>query len=183
MAIYSLAFSVQKAPPIMLRKRHVLILLRDQNSQYILGRKNIYPPGITRMVGGGVEEHEPFFAAAARELYEELKYSAPRKSLIELARVNALITDADQKKYQFNTAIYFVQLDKRPISPGDDLDDIARLSDPEFLSLIQKYKQLSKEIDSRFGFAWYDYGQLYSQIHQIAWQSLRKRDEQKHRLI
>jgi 8-oxo-dGTP pyrophosphatase MutT (NUDIX family) len=183
MAIYSLAFSVQKAPPIMLRKRHVLILLRDRNNQYILGRKNIYPPGITRMVGGGVEEHEPFFAAAARELYEELKYSVPRRELIELAKVNALISDADRNKYQFNTVIYFVQLDKKPISPGDDLDGIIRLSDPDFLSLIQKYKQLPKEIDPKFGFAWYDYGQLYSQIHQIAWESLRKRDEQKHQLI
>lgn len=183
MTIFSLAFNVQKVPPVMTRQRHALILLRDQNGHYILGRKKIYPKGIVRMIGGGVEKYEPFFRAASRELNEELRYYAPRTSLIELAEVYARITDQEGQVYKFQTAIYFTKLSRQPIFPSDDLDGIVRLSDPEFLHLIQNYRRLPKEIDPKFDFAWYDYGQLYAQIHQIAWEGIKAIDYKKHTFI
>jgi len=176
MSVYSLTLRVQKTPPVMLRKRHVLILLRDQNNRYVLGQKKIYPKGISRMIGGGVETYEPFFRAASRELYEELKYFAPRQSLKEVGQVLARITDEAGQKFEFTTGLYFTQIERRPLFPSDDLDGIIRLSDPEYLALVQRYKNLPKEIDPQLGFAWYDYGQLYAPIHEIAWDFARQID-------
>ncbi len=183
MIIHSVTLQVQKVPPIMTRKRHVLILLEDKNHRYILGHKKMYPKGISRMIGGGVDPHETFFNAAKREVYEELRYFVPRQDLLELAEVHAKITDAEGQTYTFNTAIYSAHLDRQPLFPGDDLDGIVRLSEPEYLRLIQRYRNLPKEIDPEFNFAWYDYGQLYGPIHQLAWEAVRILHDKRHKFI
>jgi len=179
MPIYSLALHMQKAPPIVKRNRHVLVLLQDLSDRFVLGKKKIYPKGIVRMVGGGAEKFEPFFKAATREVYEELHYYVGRKDLAELAQIFARITDDDGQVFNFRTAIYFAKLERKPLFPSDDLDGIARLTEPEYLHLIQQYKRLPKEIDPAFNFSWYDYGQLYSYIHQVAWEELQTLKSQK----
>jgi len=164
---------MHKVPPVFKRNRHVVVLLQDLSDRFVLGQKKVYPKGIVRMVGGGVEKYEPFFKAATREVYEELNYYISRKDLTELAQVVARITDDQGQVITFRTAIYFAQLERKPISPSDDLDGIVRLTEPEYLHLIQQYKRLSKEIDPAFNFSWYDWGQLYSYIHQVAWEELQ----------
>ncbi len=168
MVINTLHLNVQEIPPIALRKRHVLFMIRDSAGKYLLGEKKIYPVGICRMVGGGVEEHESFIEAAQRELNEELNISATRTELKELVQVLAHITDQTSKTYKFTTTIYFLNLGLRKILPGDDLDGVLRLTKVEFEALIQRYYHLSKEIDPQFHFSWYDYGQLYGPIHRVA---------------
>jgi ADP-ribose pyrophosphatase YjhB (NUDIX family) len=172
----SLNLRVQYVPPVAQRKRHVLILLRDSNHRYILGKKNIYPSGIFRMVGGGVEKNEAYRPAAARELHEELKVFIPPRKLQELVKVIAHITDATQKVWIFTTVIFFYQLEGQGILPSDDLDGVVRLTEAEVEQLIHHFNQLSREVLPQENFSWYDYGQLYGTIHRIAFEELKKKE-------
>jgi len=167
----TLKLNVQTMPPIFLRKRHALILVRDQNGKFVLGSKNIYPQGIDRLVGGGIEPDEDPQEGAARELAEELGLELRPDELVPLAKVTAEIKAEikhEARDITFVTYIYFFQVADQVLEPDDDLDGLAYLTEAELLSLIKAYQKLPKTIDSKEGFAWFDYGQLYSQIHQIA---------------
>lgn len=168
MKIAAIHINVKKVPPIVLRKRHVLIMIRDEAGRYILGHKNKYPELIYRFVGGGVEPTENYDEAAARELYEELKIYPQSHELRELIRIIAHVTDETGTTYKFTTGVYLFDLGINKMLPSSDLDGVVRLTQPAFEDLITRYFLLSKDVEPHFGFAWYDYGQLYGNIHRIA---------------
>ncbi len=155
-------------PPLMRRGRHALILVRNQEGNFILGRKQIYPPQICRMVGGGIEASEDPQVGAARELAEELHIDVPPENLIPLKKVVAEIT-CRQEKITFTTWLFFYQLEVEAIQADDDLDDVWALSEADLESLIARYGQLQGEDkDDNVEFKWQDYGRLYGPMHQIA---------------
>jgi 8-oxo-dGTP pyrophosphatase MutT (NUDIX family) len=153
-------------PPIFRRGAHVLILLRDKNGKYVLGEKNLYPEGIVRMVGGGMDNDTPPIGAS-RELEEELGIQIDPDELTFLMTVKAEIT-AGYETVHFTTHLFFYQLSDEVLQASDDLDGLAVLSEKEYGNLIERYGQLSENIDPVKQFAWADYGKVYGPMHQWA---------------
>jgi len=174
MKTFTIHLNVKKSPIKAAKGLPVLILLRDAGGQYILGTKKAYPRGIARFVGGGVEKFETFLQAAKRELLEELKVSCGLKEPHELVKVIAHLTDSEGKKHSFTTTVFFLELGLRGILPGSDLHGVVRFTDEQFQNLIDHYRQLPTRIDPETHFAWYDYGQLYGFIHEVAWREFKK---------
>jgi 8-oxo-dGTP pyrophosphatase MutT (NUDIX family) len=155
-------------PPIMLRGQHALIVVTDNEKKFVLGVKKFYPEGIYRLVGGGIEEGEEPLPAAIRELQEELGVTAAAEEFTMLAKIIANIdADSHSERVQFVTYLFHYKTGSH-LYPSSDLDGVVRFSKENMAALIKRYQLLSPEIDSEKGFAWADYGQLYSQIHQIA---------------
>lgn len=166
---------MEVVPPVAKRDRHTLILLRNKQGNYMLGAKSIYPTGIYRMVGGGIEVSEDPNYGAARELKEETGLELPHDKLKHLGTIVAEIDEVKTKKhYEFTTELFFVNIGEQKLYASDDVDAIQELTESEFYLLIERYKDLPKEIDKEKGFAWYDYGQLYAEIHRIALEEARK---------
>lgn len=166
----TLTLSMAVVPPVAKRQRHVLILPRTARGHFILGRKQLYPAGISRMLGGGLEGNEQAQVGAVRELAEETGFQARADQLQPLATVIAQLTERSSGQYyRFETEIFLIRLPVDvSLKAGDDVDALVELSEPELRGLIQRYQELSPELDPDKGFAWYDYGQLYGPIHQIA---------------
>jgi len=158
----------QLFPPHVHRGHHVLILLRDARGNFILGCKQIYPEGICRLLGGGVETGEQPDPAAVRELEEETGLKVAAADLTKLGSVQANLTDQNQKKVTFTSHVYFHDCGEKEPQAADDVDELCFLSRNEVIRLIERYTFLSTEIDPKVKFAWSDYGQLYSFIHQFA---------------
>ena len=173
-SFFSYTINVQVIPPVALRGQHVLILLEDNQHNYVFGKKKIYPEGICRMVGGGVEPKELPIHAAVRELLEELKLFVEPTELKELATVTFHITDAKQQTAIFTTTIYYLPLKDRGIVPQSDLDAIVRVTTTGAPSVLKAYELLSAEIDPNVQFAWADYSKIYGPIHQLAFEEARK---------
>ncbi len=73
---YTLTFEMEIPITNMVRENkqtgHVMIAIADHDGRIIVhGKASLYPPGITRFVGGGVDEGETPEQAASRELAEE----------------------------------------------------------------------------------------------------------------
>jgi 8-oxo-dGTP pyrophosphatase MutT (NUDIX family) len=178
-AYHHLHLDLATVPPIMKRSRHVLILVEDEQGRFVLGSKHIYPAGIVRLLGGGVEGDEPMKLAACRELEEELRVKVNHNQLTELATVEAEIASpSEPQPIHFVTGIFYAKLHSQEITAGDDVNDLAFLTQDEYQQLIQRYTQLSPELDADKGFAWDDYGKLYSPIHQIALDALIEQKKQ-----
>lgn len=170
---YSFRFSFDPVPPNLLRSRHALIVVKDVSGNYVLGRKNIYPKGIVRFVGGGIKNGEAPAMGAQRELFEELGLHVLAKKLRQLAEIHAEITSRGEKVL-FTTYLFFADIGNTKLKPSDDLDGIVHFTTEEMRDLIQKYTHLPSDLvtvkqphDVRESFRWSDYGAYYSQVHKI----------------
>ncbi|MBP9699778.1 NUDIX hydrolase [Candidatus Woesebacteria bacterium] len=173
-----LQFSFSHVPPVMKRGRHALIMVRDQDGKYILGAKDIYPAGIVRFVGGGLEEKEDPRAGAARELQEELGLSVHPSAFKLIATIVADISEESTNKiYQFTTYLFGISCDSYDIRANDDLDGFKSLTAQGMKELIDRYSALSSDLiimrsknplsSEEEQFRWSDYGKLYGEIHKI----------------
>jgi 8-oxo-dGTP pyrophosphatase MutT (NUDIX family) len=152
------------------RKRHILILCMDLEGNLLLGNKPyFYPEGISRMIGGGLNENETSVNGAIREIEEELGIQIDESDLKQVAEVNIEAETIDGIK-NLITYIYFYQVKKDDIlKPGDDVKSIAKLNYEEYENLISRYLNLIGNFDGDGeSFEWIDYGKVYGPIHQIA---------------
>ena len=183
---YPLTLRITTVPPVAQRGNHVLILLEDGDHKFVLGSKKMYPPGIYRMVGGGVDGTETPLAAAQRELREELHISLAPEKLKQLATVRASITDQTEQSWIFTTYLFYARLRDELLMPSDDLDGVMHLSVAAYQNLLERFELLPTEIDPILHFAWHDYGQIYKPIHEIAlreWKNMKEEKGKKHQPI
>lgn len=172
----ALTFDMKVTPKVATRGEHALIMARDPEGRFVLGHKKIYPKGIVRFVGGGIEGEENALAGAHRELFEELGIYAYEKDLKELVEVKVNISEEGKQKHIFIVHLFLIELGLRGIQPSSDIDDVVRLTEYDMESLIQRYFLLPKKIDPKVNFSWYDYGQLFGNIHKIGLEAVRKYD-------
>jgi 8-oxo-dGTP pyrophosphatase MutT (NUDIX family) len=167
---HNLKLSMSVIPEVAKRHQHVLILLQNAAGNYLLGAKDIYPENIVRMVGGGMEESDTDpTLAAQRELHEETGLTATPADLKPISTITADLTETTtNSQTTFTTYLFSYNTGTQSLTPSDDLDGIVELTPDQLRELITRYEQLPKEIDPTYGFAWYDYGQIYGRIHQIA---------------
>lgn len=178
MNTYDLHFSFTHVPPVLRRGRHALILLENETGKYILGAKNIYPQGIYRLVGGGLESGEDPHAGAVRELNEEFGLSYTREQLLPLTEIRAeIIETGTGKRYTFVTYLYHASCQMADLHPSDDLDGMKEFTREEINALVDRYYDLPDtliKIAGKYGdqdewaFRWSDYGKFYGRVHEIA---------------
>ncbi|MCL5411187.1 MAG: NUDIX hydrolase [Patescibacteria group bacterium] len=171
---YNFSYKFSSIPPIMRRGKHVLIVVKDDQGKYILGSKKIYPEGIYRFIGGGVDLDENPAEAAVREIEEELKINVRKTNFRPLAKFIVEVSD-EKETFVFLTFLFLLTtpVSRQLLVASDDLDDLVELSKDEVLELVQKYENLSDCLVDLKGdksglFKWSDYGKFYSQVHQIA---------------
>ncbi len=160
----------------MRRKHHALIVLRDPTGKFILSRKAVYPVGIYRLIGGGVEEEDTSsLEAAARELSEETTLSPDSKSLTPVCRIQAHITEQEtEESFDFILDLfeYYIPKDQPFDIRDDELQKIRSFTVPDVKDLIEEYESLPDTIVPDYGFAWGDYGKLFGPVHRFMLQDL-----------
>ncbi|MFA6295131.1 MAG: NUDIX hydrolase [Candidatus Paceibacterota bacterium] len=158
------------------RKRHVLVLVIDKDSNFILGKKKgFYPDHVARMLGGGIEENEDPKIAAKREIEEELLVNISVESFNELCSV---VTQASTSEgyMEMQTWIYSVRLPNLVyVKPSDDITGIQVFTLEQYENLVKDIEDLSGEfVTDKFSFFWADWGKIYGPIHKYALELFRE---------
>jgi hypothetical protein len=171
MEVRNLDIKIQKAFGNLHRKKHALIAVRDLENNILVGTKpSFYPEGISRMIGGGIDESEDECVGAARELEEELSIKAAVNELIPLLQVNVHAEDLEGEIFENSTYIYFYQLKDNKYKAADDIESIVKLSLEGLKELGDKFERLDEDnwykgVEGTFG--WEDYGKMYGPIHKF----------------
>lgn len=144
-------YDVKVKQLIVSPKRHkqALILCKNSNNQFVLGKKDsYYPDGISRMVGGGVKEDEDPKLGAMRELNEELKIDVVPENLIELSQIK-VVMHLNEVVHPLDYFVYYYDLKDTPIIPSDDITSFAYLTLEELDQLVNKLKALSGYVEAK----------------------------------
>jgi len=173
----SLDIKVEKPFGNLLRKKVALIVVENADGDFFVGTKPyLYPPTITRLLGGGVEEGEAEDEAAVRELSEELGVTIDSSELTPLLVITANAEDAEGTHYKHETYIYYVNIGNAQYEPGDDIKDIVKLSLDELYALGETYEALPETLwyNGRGGsYSWSDYAKLYGPVHKLSAEEIR----------
>lgn len=171
---YTFTYAFNPVPPIMKRGRHALIVVKNAEGKFLLGAKDIYPAGIYRFVGGGIDDQEDPGIGAAREVEEELQVRPALGEIKSLAKITAEVKN-DTEQVTFETFLFFFDLGNRPATASDDIQSLVYLTKHEVLELADRYQKLSadlvnvgKSASDTASFRWSDYGQFYGEVHRIA---------------
>ncbi len=171
MDTYDINIEVIEAFGNLHRKRHTLIAVKDSNGNILTGAKPLFfPPGITRLLGGGIDDGEDVESATVRELHEELGVAVKADQLSLLAKFNVHATDQAGKTFDNETYLYGINIGDMAYRPGDDVKQIVALSQDELYELAEAFENLSANLWYRGeegDFSWKDYGKLYSKIHRV----------------
>ena len=157
----------------LIRPQHVLIILRDNQGNYLLGVKpDFYPAGIYRFPGGGVEANESPQQAVRREFQEEIGIKPVANDIKLLAQI---VTRGIWDKQTFKNTTYLFEYRLKPtdkLTPGDDITALKIHSREELVKLIDAYRSLGLDdwyIENNEKLHnWFDYGQMYAYIHEVA---------------
>lgn len=171
MDIIDLNIKVDQAFGNLYRKQCVLIAVKDESGKILTGAKPaFFPPGVTRLLGGGVDEGEDVMLAASRELEEELGVTISPERFTPLAQFNTSAVDTDGKEFYNETFLFGANIGSSTYRAGDDVKQIVALSTKEISALADVYENLPVSLWYRGeegDFSWHDYGKLYSVIHKI----------------
>lgn len=173
----SLDIKVEKPFGNLFRKKTALVVVENADGDFLVGAKPYqYPPTITRLLGGGVDEGEPEDVAAVRELSEELGVTIDSSELTPLLAITVNAEDAEGKHYKHEAYIYYVNIGETPYEPGDDIKNIVKLSLDELYALGEAYEALPETLwyKGREGtYSWSDYAKLYGPVHKLSAEEVR----------
>jgi ADP-ribose pyrophosphatase YjhB (NUDIX family) len=179
METQKLIFTVDKPFSNLFREKCVLIAVQNAEGKVLLGAKSyFYPPTISRLLGGGVDEGETFAQAAARELEEELGVRVEADQLAPLVLFETVATDAEGKEYRNQTAVFAADIGAQPYRAGDDVSSIIKMTPDELYQLGERYEQLPETLwyNGEEGlYAWADYAKLYGPAHKVVAEKIREK--------
>ncbi len=161
------------------RDRHAVLIPQYPDGRFLIGEKKyLYPPGIYRLIGGGVEAGETPEEAIIREAAEELGITIDSSEIIPLVEIKTDATTPDNR-YSFITYIFLYKLSPNAqITPADDLSGVKIMALEEIPELVTNYTNLKDDDifkDGEYQHSWGDYGKIYGPIHRIVYELLKAR--------
>ena len=162
------------------RDRTVLLVLRNSKGEFILEGSRFYPPGIYRLLGGGVEADENPIEAALREMQEETGIRLPSDVFHEIAEitVNGFYKN---NKYSMTSYIYDVRTPIDKFEQSAEVIDTITLSLENFKLLIDRCNNISADKIHNlpdYSYSWADFGKVYGFIQQVALESIPNNRQQ-----
>lgn len=177
METIGISIEVEKPFGNLYRPSCVLIALGTHTGQVLVGAKaDFLPPGITRLLGGGVNEGEGINLAALREVKEETGISILSSRLVPLFTLQTAARDAGGATFLNETHVFFASIGDASYVPSDDVSEIIPLSVTELYELGEQYSRMQDYLWYRKDdkeFRWSDYGKMYSLIHKKTAEKLK----------
>lgn len=148
-----------------LHRDGAFVLVRNSQNQWVLGRKRVYPEGMAKCLGGGIEEGNPL-VAAKRELFEEAGVEIEEDRLVPLVHAEIFNLDGSSA---FSTFVFYASI-HTSLKAASDVDELLVLSDAEMHQFLDKFDYLTEASipDDESGATWQDWGKVWGPIHRAA---------------
>lgn len=158
---------IQKLFNTVKRKNHAIIVpIDDENKCIAIARKDVYPEGVYRFIGGGIDEGESGLEGAKRELKEEAGVDADLKYV---TTIELKVTDEIGQEVIFMTHVYKFFINRGVcLEPADDISEIIWLSEKQLMENVADMIAIPHNAwyEGKHGqMSWGDWGKVNGYIH------------------
>jgi ADP-ribose pyrophosphatase YjhB (NUDIX family) len=176
---YTLNLELNKPIANLYRGRHVLVACMDKQGNILLGDKpDLYPKGITRLIGGGLEKGEDPRAGAVREVREEMGIVKKTGDLEDLCEIT-IKAKVGADRYKLVNYLFVLEVDPKKIKEGDDVGGVSVMTLEQLGELADRFEALPDTMmfhhKSGYSHSWGDYGRVYGPVHRIVYEELKTR--------
>lgn len=152
----------------------VFVLVRNSQNQWVLGRKKVYPDGVSRLVGGKMEDGENPIESAQRELLEETGGQVDEDRLVPLVHAE-VFGQHEGTQVSISVFVFYASVNA-PLQADSDVDELVYLTDIEVREFLHKLGDLSSEdiIKDDAPTSWADWGRVWAPIHSAAFERVKE---------
>ncbi|MGQ0550700.1 MAG: NUDIX hydrolase [Armatimonadota bacterium] len=151
----------------------VCMVVRRSNGQLLTFRKTFYPPGVFRLLTGGIASGERMLDAVRRESHEETGLETEVRRLLAVVAYGPERGDSPSI---FHTVAFLLDEVGGTLGALDEREHVEAFRDielPELLAIADQLDHLdlgyAKELHSR----WCDWGRFRAVIHRVVWDALQ----------
>lgn len=146
------------------RTAEVVLLIRRPNGRYLLHTKAFYPPGVFRLLSGGIHPGEDIIDAALREAYEETGLE------IEVERFIGVLCQRfihNVGEFLFTSFVFEAAEVGGQLATPDDDEEITGYRE----ITAEELEEVARTLES-LPPAWQDWGRFRAAAHRLAAQVL-----------
>jgi ADP-ribose pyrophosphatase YjhB (NUDIX family) len=162
----------------------VCMLVRRKNGRLLTARKEYYPPGIHRLLTGGVAHGERIEDALLREVHEEtgLQVAVDRFLLVIAYHVQPTPAQLDAGEpdagaicfYTFAFLLNETGGDLQPQDEEEQIEEFREVTTDDLPALAAALKQLPDRHDPQIAGSWKPWGDFRAVVHQLAYAALKR---------
>ncbi len=157
------------------RYGEVCMVVRRPNGRLISARKTFYPPGVFRLLTGGISHGELILDALRRETAEETGLlTIPRRFLAAIAY--RVIDPQGAGIGAFHTFAFLLEEIGGRLycaDPGERLDQFREIAIDELPRLADQLDALDAGHDPEIHGRWRDWGRFRAVVHRVVYKQLR----------
>lgn len=149
------------------------MVVRRPNGKLLTFTKTFYPPGVYRLLTGGVEPGEGVLDALRREVKEETGLEVAIRRFLALIAYHAEgAPDAPPRMFTFAFLLDEVGGTLGAADPAERLADYGEVDIPDLLSIADQLDHLPDRYSDDFGESWRDWGSFRAIVHRGVWRTL-----------
>lgn len=162
------------------RLGEVCMIFRRPGGELLTFRKTFYPPGVYRLLTGGINPGESVVDALRREVGEETGLPAdPHRLLLAMGyRVEG--AGPDPSFYTFTFLLDEVQGTPAVVDLREQIEDFRWVETDELLRIAEGLERLREERSPDLETRWSDWGRFRAVIHRAVWEILSAQNHSPH---
>jgi len=149
------------------RRGEVVLVVQRASQEVLLHTKTVYPPGIYRLLSGGVSWGEAVFDALRREAYEETGFTTWDEQLLGLVSYDF---QGDSRSVPFVSYVYLLTgVEGQPTvqDEGERISDFQWVTVVELLTVAASLRSLPEDSPGR-----QDWGRFRALVHEFVAQRI-----------
>jgi 8-oxo-dGTP pyrophosphatase MutT (NUDIX family) len=152
------------------RKRpgEVIMLLRRKNGKYLLHTKAFYPPGVYRLLSGGIKHGEDLVQALQRETYEETGLDCRIDRFMAIIGHRFCWHDREIPFVSYLFALHEKSGTLQPMDTGEEITDFGEVP-------LEGLPRIADELES-LPPNWIDWGRFRAPAHRLAYRLLTSQE-------
>lgn len=156
------------------RASEVCMVFRRPGGEVLTFRKTFYPPGVYRLLTGGIGLGEGIAEALAREAREETGLSVDARRL--LAAVGYRAGDAGPAPSTYTFAFLLDDARATPVAVDlqERIEDFRWVRADELPRMAEALARLGSAWSPELEGTWDDWGRFRAVIHSVVWEALRQ---------
>lgn len=157
------------------RYGEVCMVIRRPDGDLITARKRYYPPGIYRLLTGGIRHDEPILDALAREAHEETGLEVVTRRLLAVIDYRAREHRTQQVRRFFTFVFLLDEVGGTLgcVDPEEELESFGLIGVDDLPELVRRLEGLPPDEDASIRGRWRDWGRFRAVAHRLVYDLLR----------